>query len=446
VIKIFRFQLLVAVAFAAGVCALPTGAGAVPIVDDAFAGGAITPNLASVRSGSQLAGQVAIQSDGKIVVPVFAGFASERQVSIARYGLDGKLDPTYGTGGVVLIRVPGSLAIDGPFVDAQPDDKLLVAGTVRFRSHKRKMFVARITAAGGRDSTFGQHGIAFISLGTHPSSLAGPASVTTLGDGRVLVSMIDDLKHTSRLTIVELGPAGRLDRDFGKSGIERFSFRDAGDESVLLNVAIDGPRAYALFTYYDDDDDGVGYGSCLIAAMNLTTGKLDSAFDHDGKKPIDTVGGYDEINCEGMALDGHGGIAIVGPVYGEDNEFDPMGDYVMRLSADGALNAAAPGGGVFYTKTANLFSQIAFTADGTAVVAGSRFVSINDPGPRSGLIALISPIGALSYPIPAGAVSQSGKSFANQVVIKGDRIVAAYTQSVYARAPHSRILVMRDAH
>ena len=72
--------------------------------------------------GSDLAAAVAVQADGKIVV---AG-TSDGNFALARYGVDGALDPSFSGDGLVTTDLGGT--DDGQGVAIQTDGKIVVAG------------------------------------------------------------------------------------------------------------------------------------------------------------------------------------------------------------------------------------------------------------------------------------------------------------------------------
>ena len=90
-------------------------------LDNSFGtGGLVTTNIGGAFSQQEALG-VAIQPDGRIVV---AGYTIRNEVAVACYQPDGQLDETFGTDGVVSGIVTG-LAND---VTIQPDGRIVIAG------------------------------------------------------------------------------------------------------------------------------------------------------------------------------------------------------------------------------------------------------------------------------------------------------------------------------
>ena len=73
---------------------------------------------------------VAIQADGRIVVAGQSSNKSNSDFAVARYGTNGALDASFGTGGKLTIDFFGSF--DGAEnVAVQPDGKIVVSGFAR---------------------------------------------------------------------------------------------------------------------------------------------------------------------------------------------------------------------------------------------------------------------------------------------------------------------------
>lgn len=137
---------------------------------------------------------LAIQSDGKIVlagssattptpIPAEAG----RPV-LARLTASGTYDTSFGTGGKV-VGEPGSAPRGAAGVAFRPNGKIVVAGTVvvpaTYGSQATELAVAQYTTGGVLDSTFGTGGVAATNYGD--MYYAYPSSLAVLDDGRVVV-------------------------------------------------------------------------------------------------------------------------------------------------------------------------------------------------------------------------------------------------------------------
>jgi uncharacterized delta-60 repeat protein len=160
---------------------------------------------------------IAVQPDGKIV----AGGASSggghgnwgESISIVRYQPDGSLDPTFGKAGKVFTAP--KLNEEGDTF-ALRHGKIVMAGVTMNDSGTaiKAEWVARFRASGHLDPSFGHHGFASIPGFAAPPGnpwILRPNGMLVQQDGKILTG----LKHS----IVRLLPHGGLDPSFGKRGV-----------------------------------------------------------------------------------------------------------------------------------------------------------------------------------------------------------------------------------
>ncbi len=106
-----------------------------------------------------------IQPDGRIVAAGYArsGPGSRYEVALTRYNTDGSLDTSFGNGGrrTATFHSGDSLAFD---VAMQSDGKLLVAGSASSGTDS-DFLVARFTTTGNVDTSFGNQGQMVTSFG-----------------------------------------------------------------------------------------------------------------------------------------------------------------------------------------------------------------------------------------------------------------------------------------
>jgi uncharacterized delta-60 repeat protein len=120
--------------------------------------------------GAQVIG-LAIQSDGKIVAAIsnfVQGFGP--LFIVARLNVNGSLDPTFGSGGIVETQVGpsgGSFGAIASVLALQPDGKILLAGQ-NSEATGASGAIARYDANGQLDDTFGGGGIA-VSFSLNPA-------------------------------------------------------------------------------------------------------------------------------------------------------------------------------------------------------------------------------------------------------------------------------------
>lgn len=135
---------------------------------------------------------------------------------LARFRPDGAPDTTFGSGGVVSTDFGGDLDFAAA-VALQTDGRIVVAGVEGDDSGAGRDFaLARYTAGGGLDATFGSGGRVTTDFGGDMDDAQG---VAVQPDGRIVVAGSVITAAGSRdFGVVRYLPDGRLDPSFGGSG------------------------------------------------------------------------------------------------------------------------------------------------------------------------------------------------------------------------------------
>lgn len=155
-----------------------------------------------------------LQPDGKVVLAGFIRYPNgQSDIFLARYQLNGILDPSFGTNGSVTTSIR---AIDQLFaLDLQPDGKLVGTGFTRESGGPRDYFLVRYASSGMLDSGFGTGGIV----------IGGTGGIFTEGhdlvvqpDGRIVVGGRSSGSRKDFALARHLAD-GSLDPEFGSGGI-----------------------------------------------------------------------------------------------------------------------------------------------------------------------------------------------------------------------------------
>jgi uncharacterized delta-60 repeat protein len=333
-----RSLLTAAVLFASSTLALAAAGD----LDTSFGDGGVVitdTNVGSIRPGFvyEQVVRILVQPDGKVVT---AGHATRETLpgedgevrlflSLVRYNVDGSLDPSFGSAGIVrLSSTPHGNDHLGDAV-LLPNGTFLVAA-----SSSKGPKVARLLADGSLDPSFGKRGWA--KAGWKPGSAE---SLVPLPDGRVLLFGFAGKFPHQRLAIARLdGASGKLDKSFGVRGVISDALALEVWETVQAKLQIvDGQPRFLVYSQrnlgtVEDVLDGV-----LLRFRE--DGTLDTSF-------------------------GSGGMVALGPIRGDSNfAFDPQGGIVtaagredgdtppsemaglVRLTRDGALDPTFGDGG-----------------------------------------------------------------------------------------------------
>jgi uncharacterized delta-60 repeat protein len=164
-----------------------------------------------------------VQPDGRIVVKANTGIG----VHLARYDENGRLDPTFGDGGHVVVRRPlstTSLAL-------QPDGKLVMGGLWAC-GMICDLGLARLTATGALDPSFGSGGVVTTDLGGREY----PYSLVLQPNGRVVLGGFKGVASADGdFLLVRYLANGARDTGFGTNGVV---VTDTGGHDVVFELAL----------------------------------------------------------------------------------------------------------------------------------------------------------------------------------------------------------------
>jgi uncharacterized delta-60 repeat protein len=152
------------------------------------------------------------QPDGKLVVAGFGGFSrvTASFLVLARFQPDGRVDPTFGEGGKVTLASSSA----GRSLIQQSDGTLVVAGSFSTSSGSGLLLV-RYLPDGRLDPTFGTAGVVI----TDVSVPAFPRALIQQPDGKLVVGGFRAASGSSDMLLGRYLPDGRLDPAFGAGGL-----------------------------------------------------------------------------------------------------------------------------------------------------------------------------------------------------------------------------------
>lgn len=327
--------------------------------------------------GSAADAAFGVVSDPAGAVVVAGG--TDTSAFVVRYRADGGLDPDFGSGGRVALSWGGSARA----IAAQPDGALVVVG-----SGGASVDVARLDRAGTLDPTFGQGGVTRLPTGAGSSAHA----LTLLDDGRMLVAG----GRAGDLLLARLLPGGQLDPSFGSAGIAVFNH---GRNETAHGVALDVDGRIRVV---GEATDGTGF-----ASTHLPSGARDLQSPFGGLQvspPLRAVA----IHPRGVFVAGRSRGLMLSTGFTSPNELQTydfgatkqearaavrladgrivaLGDTsgsigLVRYTANGALDTSFGMGG-------RVVSDLAFNPRALAVRPDGRIVVAGIHGPAAALVA-----------------------------------------------------------
>ena len=356
------------------------------VLDNTFGSGGLV--VTNVSMGDDVIRGMALQTDGKIVVVGYAGVANE-YLAVARYNADGTLDNTFATNGIdslLIIDNPGDGDRSVPNdVKIQSDGKIVIAGSVKNSSGDMKFAVVRYNADGTLDTSFGIGGKQVIAYGTGDSGLECLEIQT---DGKIVIAGHFDNGTDKDFYVARINQFG-MDNSFGTNGVATYDFGPGNDEAWAMTLQTDGSILLAGNVSNGNDAD--------FGLLKYTTaGVLDNTFGTAGVLTTELGGNVDDYPLQ-VIMQPDGKILVTGVKFGTTQDL-----VIARYNANGTLDNTFGANGLVIediNNTNEIAFDIALQADGKIVITGVSDEDFMTSRYTSGLVGIEDNIELSSFNI-----------------------------------------------
>ncbi len=338
--------------------------------------GTATTNLGP---GDDRATTVAFLGTGKIVAGGFSfqdnnsTSGRNRDFALARYDAQGRLDPAFGTAGTMIADQAADEDAIGALL-VQPDDRILVTGTVNAAGDLDKIF-QRFNTDGSLDTTYAPNagvGRTFISFGRANDE---GFAVAVQPDDRIVVA--GSAANDAFFAVARReGERGIRDGLFGTDGRVLTDIGPGKDIARALAIQPDGK---ILVAGSSEQDNGSPFGrneDFALVRYN-PNGSLDTTFGTGGKVTLDFVGWHDSIQA--VVLLPNGQIVAAGSS-GRNGSPDQFDFALARFNPDGSLDTTFGQAGKVVTDFGfgnDFATGLAVLPDGKIVVGGYAFTGLD---------------------------------------------------------------------
>jgi uncharacterized delta-60 repeat protein len=213
-----------------------------------------------VGSIAAQANGVAVQPDGKIVVVGFAWNSTNRDFLLVRLNSDGSLDPGFGSSGIVTTQI-GTANDTAIALALQADGKIVAAGTTN-SSGQLDFALARYTATGDLDTTFGTGGMVVVS---NPTDGEIVSALRLQPDGKIVAAGQRGAGSSQDAALLRFDPNGNLDTTFGAGGLLFLDLAGSADCLYALAIAADG-KLVGVGKTYVTSTAGDGFDALILRA------------------------------------------------------------------------------------------------------------------------------------------------------------------------------------
>jgi uncharacterized delta-60 repeat protein len=309
------------------------------------------------------ANAVAIQPDGKIVLAGGTNSGIEPEFGLIRLRSDGSLDPSFNLGGRAS-RLIG-VASEADALALQPDGKIIAAGGANISGHQNEFALVRFNPDGTSDSTFGD-GVVTTAIGVND----GVAALALQPDGKIIAVGTTRFGGRPEFALARYNPDGSLDQSFGFGGKVITAFGTIQDEANAVVLQPDGKIVAG-------GETRIANAYQFAVARYNPDGSLDQSFGSGGQVTL-SMGASGGVRALALEPDGKilaGGFAA-----------QPSGAYefaLARYNLDGSLDSNFGSAGQLETGIGTIDDQIdgiALQPDGRFLAAGFSEDAIGDDG------------------------------------------------------------------
>lgn len=169
--------------------------------------------MTNIGSNYSYGTDMAIQSNGKIIVAGYTYNGTDNDIALVRYNTDGSIDNTFGTNGIVTHDIL-NISNTTRSIKIQADGKIVIAAD-NFDGTYNDMLLARYNSNGTIDNTFNTSG--YVVSGLSNNDYAN--SLLIQSDGKIVVAGSSYSSSNRLQALLRYNTNGNIDNTFGSSGL-----------------------------------------------------------------------------------------------------------------------------------------------------------------------------------------------------------------------------------
>ena len=316
--------------------------------------GRVTTDL----GGTDYGFDIALGSNGRIVVAGQRDRPSGTQMAVAVYGPRGGLDRDFSGDGITFVGF--GKEFQGANAVAVTENDTIVLGGSTSNGESSRWALARLRPDGSRDRNFGGDGRVTADLSPSGEQIN---DLTIVAGGKIVAVGSVESSLSPRIAVARFQRGGPLDRTFGKKGVKVTDVANGTDTAYGVTEQVDGK----LIVVGHAANGGKADWGVLRYGPN---GRLDETFHGDGIRILSF--GPDYEFAQASVVQANGRIVVAGRIRrSQEDHFGvvrlkPNGTYDLSFSKDGRVVVNFQGGD-------DSARDVALAANGRIVVAGEGF-------------------------------------------------------------------------
>jgi uncharacterized delta-60 repeat protein len=292
--------------------------------------GALDRSFGKSGFAPAIGASMSILSNGQIVVGAIVTDQNTGQQALAaqRLNADGTKDTAFGKGGMAIADVDNRAPLSS-LILAQPDGDILICSLLEplGRPKTFQTALARFTADGAVDTTFGNQGVAIAT------GVGGCGALAVLSNGDILtVNGGAVAQYTASGSIESSVSGGTILASNGSSGFELPNLFEPNGDILLGHDVFTGELR--------------GHDSAVQVLRFTETGESDPTFNNQPFHWIGSGGGGIEALISGLAVAPSGDILVVGNQVMFSQQGTTAINGLARLTSTGQLDPTFGKGGI----------------------------------------------------------------------------------------------------
>lgn len=242
--------------------------------------------LINVENSSN-AYNVAIKSNGKIIISGYSNLNFNTGISLVQLNIDGTLDTSFGAGGLSIHHFIESPDVEAWAMDLDGNDNIITTGMIYDTGLLRnKIAVVKFDSAGDLDTDFGVGGMVKTSISSNSDDFGNAVAIQP--DNKIIIAgTSNNLSIIARYNI-----NGAPDSTFGTDGIIITNF-ETSEPSEIYGITVQNDEKIIAVGVSGTNASNTN-GNFGLVRLN-SNGTLDNTFGLNGKVVTDISNGYNDV-------------------------------------------------------------------------------------------------------------------------------------------------------